>query len=81
MWKYCRAVKDELHIMVLLIILLFCSDFSYQMDLQLTSSDSSVAHNMCERAWVCLGAGVQFTYVCVPSAYVGNISVFISKGP
>lgn len=44
-----EALKEELHIRVMLIILLFCSDFSYQMDLQLTSSDSSV-HNMSEQA-------------------------------
>lgn len=44
-----EALKEELHIRVLLIILLFFLDFSYQMDLQLTSSDSSV-HNMSEQA-------------------------------
>ena len=50
MWKYGREVKEELRIRVLLIILLFCSDFLYQMDLQLTSSDSYVADIMGERA-------------------------------
>lgn len=48
--RQCRAAKEKLRIRVLLFILLFCSDFSYQMDLQLASSDSPVAHNMCEQA-------------------------------
>lgn len=47
------------------------SDFPYQMVLQLTSPGGSVARNTYERvhANVCL------------SACVGNICVFISKGP
>ena len=55
MWKYDRAVKEELRTGVLLIILLFCSDFSYQMDLQLTSADSSVTYNTCSKrlGWRC----------------------------